>query len=450
MENTTQLELVFAPQAVTIDKVKLQGKIDESSRVALMNELSSMAYQRAPDKKINDNGMNVEYRLRKGASLDVFLSFTTNTMALEFNPNHWNKQDERGLLYHIIAYLQRYLEVTAPVWVLKRVDVAFDVYSNLSEYNYAINTRAKHEYWARVLTDNEGVVKLITNANNTNRVELQTAYFGQRSNKSDLIRIYDKRAKAIDGELTKEDLASLMKGHEHYWRVEFELHNSENINQLLTGQDDLFGALTITRDYGRSQIEEAVTPTKAKARADKYNYEVAGKTYNRVVSDYESYIFGYMHGAPFFDRLPVSLKKEVKDLVKQLEANKTDLTNTFRKQWESNRSKIAAQATGYQSRAPRIIEQLLKAAKDKRAKNHDLAVTVTGLFNKYDYALKLENANIRAVAAFVKRYNKAELNVESGDELNPYNTQSGEDIEAMFSEQDALHQQYNDQNNQHN
>lgn len=440
---------------MTIDKIKLQGTVKEAKQAALLRELSSFAYQRSRKKKINESAINVEYELHKGATLELFYSFNGGMLIAEFNPNHWVDQASRGLLYYILSRLQSYLEqplTTVAPWAIKRIDIAIDVFSRLSDWDIGVNTKATSERWSKAVpidVDGTPYLKVRTRMNAKNEIQDQTYYFGRRSNKVDLIRVYDKQAKALDSELNDEELASLMKGHKDYWRIEFEVHKQDSINAILDGTADLLGGLSFTESYSYDRIATWVTPRKVKARQRKYEYEVAGRAFNRVVAEYRAVLYAYLQGDELFNDEPPAFQKEIRDLAKYL-ANESDHTNSVRDVWLANRNSIAKQATAYQSRTPRAVELLHKAKVNKESPNYDLAVKATSLFAKYDYALQLENKNIASIPAFKTRYAEAVKIEKEAKRKGDLAAESDSDIESMFAEQDVLRQQYNEKNNQHN
>lgn len=408
------LGILFAPRAVSIDKVKLQGHIDESKRVELLQHLSSMAYSLSRDKKITDKSLNVEYRPRVGGVVEVYLSFTSSVISLEFNPNRWTLKPERGLLFLMINKLQWYLVTDS--WTIQRLDIAFDVYEDLSEMNIVIDRRLTREHWGSIADKalkRDKLIKINTKMNAANQYKEETYYFGKRSNKSDLIRIYDKHAAERDREVDPEVLEKLKRKHKHYWRIEFELHKTTDIAKMLNGDIDLLGGFSITEDYSYRSIKHYVETVQAKAKNDRYNYEVSVDTrvrsINRVVAEYLFALDAYLHGNSHFKLLAADMQREIKTLAKSLAQNSKNHTSAFNQQWEKNRVSIQREVRGYQSRSKAIVAQLIVAKTNKDNLNHELATTVTSLWEHFTKNMQLSNPKIAGNDAFVKRFNEYEL-----------------------------------------
>lgn len=437
------LGVLFAPRAVSIDKVKLQGHIDESKRVELLQHLSSVAYSLSRDKKITDKSLNVEYRPRVGGVggvVEVYLSFTSSVISLEFNPNRWTLKPERGLLFLMINKLQRYLVTDS--WTVQRLDIAFDVYEDLSEMNIVIDRRLTREHWGSIADEalkRDKLIKINTKMNAANQYKEETYYFGKRSNKSDLIRIYDKYAAERDREIDPEALKELKLKHKNYWRIEFELHKTTDIAKMLNGDIDLLGGFSITEDYSYRSIKHYVETVQAKAKNDRYNYEVNVDTrvrsINRVVAEYLFALDAYLHGNSHFKLLSEGMQREIKTLAESLAKNSKNHTSAFNQQWEENRVGIQREVRGYQSRSKAIVAQLVIAKLDKDNPNHDLAVMVTALWPQLTEAMQLSNPKIAGNDAFAKRFNEYELaTAQIGEDV----TQPAEDeLLARFGNGDT-------------
>lgn len=177
---------------ISIDKITIVGDLKSETEKSLADELSInplVTLHSLGSSRFNadiENICHVEYDKLKNQSI------SRRNMRVEFNPNNLNDEQKKMIFGLFVSKMKNV--------GFSRIDIAFDIKKDLSDYYVMLDTPTKSTNFYGV----DGKV--------------ETKYFGSR--RSDrYIRIYNKKQQLLDvfeNQIEDKD----------YWRIEFELKHS--------------------------------------------------------------------------------------------------------------------------------------------------------------------------------------------------------------------------------
>ncbi|MFV8240985.1 replication initiation protein [Aerococcus urinaeequi] len=177
---------------ISIDKITIVGDLKSETEKYLADELSInplVTLHSLGSSRFNadiENICHVEYDKLKNQSI------SRRNMRVEFNPNNLNDEQKKMIFDLFVSKMKNV--------GFSRIDIAFDVKKDLSDFYVMFDTPTKSTNFYGV----DGKV--------------ETKYFGSR--RSDrYIRIYNKKQQLLD--VFENQIAD-----KDYWRIEFELKHS--------------------------------------------------------------------------------------------------------------------------------------------------------------------------------------------------------------------------------
>lgn len=200
---------------ITFDRMTVMGDLGDN-RVFLLNQLIKK-HSITRENRIHVSDSRYHDRV-KGKFLDDLVYFeydrlkaktyNTRNFRMEFNPNNINSEQIQWLQTNVIPMLSD-VGIT-------RLDLAFDVDFNLSEYQFISIGKAREKSTVEFRNASQ---------------QLETLYIGKRESDK-MIRLYNKKVE----QAKKGNVVDIP----HWWRLEFELKR-ETVNEFA----DVFETLQI-------------------------------------------------------------------------------------------------------------------------------------------------------------------------------------------------------------